>query len=49
MTWDEIIKISKEDFVHIGNHSHSHEYLTKYEFEDFKKDIDKSIEIFEKN
>ena len=48
MTWDEIIKISKEDFVLIGNHSHSHEYLTKYEFNDFIKDIDRSIEIFEK-
>ena len=46
MSWDEIIKISKEDFVHIGNHSHSHKYLIKYKFEDFKKDIDKSIEIF---
>ena len=49
MNWKEIIQISKEDFVHIGNHSHSHEYLTKYEFDDFKKDIDKSIEIFERN
>ena len=47
MNWEEIIKISKEDFVHIGNHSHSHEYLIKYEFDDFKKDIDKSIKIFE--
>ena len=47
MSWDEIINISNEDFVFIGNHSHSHEYLTKYKFEDFKKDIDKSIEIFE--
>ena len=46
MSWDEIITISKEDFVYIGNHSHSHEYLTKYKFADFKKDIDKSIEIF---
>ena len=41
MSWDEIIEISKEDFVFIGNHSHSHEYLIKYKFEDFKKDIDK--------
>ena len=48
MSWEEIIKISKEDFVYIGNHSHSHEYLTKYEFDKFKQDIDKSIEIFEK-
>ncbi len=47
MSWNEIIEISKEDFVFIGNHSHSHKYLVKYKFDDFKKDIDKSIEIFE--
>ncbi len=49
MSWDEIIEISKEDFVFIGNHSHSHEYLVKYKFENFEKDIIKSIELFEKN
>ena len=49
MSWDEIIEISKEDFVFIGNHSHSHEYLVKYNFEKFEKDILKSIKIFEKN
>ena len=27
MTWDQIREIAKEDFVEIGNHSHSHEYL----------------------
>ena len=48
MNWDEIIKISSEDFVSIGNHSHSHEYLLKYDFNDFKKDIDMSINIFKK-
>ena len=48
MTWDEIIEISQEEFVTIGNHSHSHEYLTKYKFNDFKKDIDQSIKLFEK-
>ena len=25
MSWDQIREISKEKFVHIGNHSHSHE------------------------
>ena len=49
MSWDEIIEISKEDFVFIGNHSHSHEYLVKYKFEKFEKDIIKSIKLFEKN
>ena len=48
MSWEEIIEISKEDYVFVGNHSHSHEYLIKYKFEDFKKDINKSIKIFEK-
>ena len=47
MTWDQIIEISQEEFVVIGNHSHSHEYLTKYNFDDFKKDIDQSIKLFE--
>ena len=49
MNWDEITEISKEDFVYIGNHSHSHEYLVKYKFEKFKKDIAKSIKIFKEN
>ena len=35
MSWNEITEISKEDFVLIGNHSHSHEYLTKYFFLSF--------------
>ena len=47
MSWDEILEISKEDFVFIGNHSHSHEYLVKYKFEKFEEDIVKSIKIFE--
>jgi len=46
MNWSQIKEIEKEDFVLIGNHSHSHEYLTDYKFEYFKKDIDKSIKIF---
>ena len=46
MNWDQVKEIEKEDFAFIGNHSHSHEYLVDYEFNDFKKDIDQSIEIF---
>ena len=49
MSWEEIREISNEDFVFIGNHSHSHSYLVKYKFEKFEKDIHKSIKIFEKN
>ena len=48
MTWEQINEIEKEDFVFIGNHSHSHEYLLNIEHEAFIKDINKSIEIFKK-
>ena len=27
MNWDQIREIEKENFVEIGNHSHTHEYL----------------------
>ena len=47
MTWDQIKEVEKEKFAFIGNHSHSHDYLINYDFENFKKDIDKSISIFE--
>ena len=48
MTWEQIKEIEKEDFVFIGNHSHSHEYLLNLGHEEFVKDIKKSIEIFKK-
>ena len=47
MNWEQIKEIEKENFAYIGNHSHSHEYLINYEFDKFKKDIDKSINIFQ--
>ena len=47
MTWSEIKEIEKKDFVYIGNHSHTHKYLVNFKFNEFKKDIDKSIKIFE--
>ena len=49
MTWKQIQEIAKEDYVHIGNHSHSHEYLVDENITDIKKDIDKSILIFKNN
>ncbi len=49
MTWDQLKEVEKEEFAFLGNHSHSHEYLIGYNFEKFKKDIDKSIDIFKKN
>ena len=29
MNWDQIKELFNEDFVEIGNHSHSHEYLER--------------------
>ena len=49
MTWEQIKEIEKENFAFIGNHSHSHEYLVEYNFNEFKKDIDTSIRIFNNN
>ena len=49
MTWDQIKELSKEDFVEIGNHSHTHEYLADETNELIKEDINKSILIFKKN
>ncbi len=46
MNWEQISEIEKYQFAFIGNHSHSHDYLINFNFEKFKKDIDKSIEIF---
>ena len=49
MNWNQIKEIENEKFAFIGNHSHSHEYLINYNFENFKNDIDKSIKIFKNN
>ena len=46
MSWDQIKEINKEDFVEIGNHSHSHEYLVDMNDDVIKNDIIKSINIF---
>ena len=48
MTWDQIREISKEEFVEIGNHSHTHEYLVDENKEIIINDIKKSISIFNK-
>ena len=48
MTWEQIREISKEDFVEIGNHSHTHEYLVDENNKIIKEDIEKSIKIFKK-
>ncbi len=46
MTWDQIKEISKENYVEIGNHSHTHEYLVDEDKKTIKEDIEKSISIF---
>lgn len=47
MNWDQIRELYNEDFVEIGNHSHSHEYLVDESREVIESDILKSIKIFE--
>ena len=49
MSWGQIKEISEENFVEIGNHSHTHEYLADENNEVIKEDIEKSISIFKKN
>ena len=48
MNWSQILELHESDLVEIGNHSHSHEYLVDENSEVIKKDILKSIEIFNK-
>ncbi len=49
MSWEQIKEIDKEEFAFIGNHSHSHEYLVQFSFDEFKNDIDTSIKLFNEN
>ena len=46
MSWENIREIEKYDFVEIGNHSHTHEYLIDFEDQEIKNDLKKSISIF---
>ncbi len=48
MTWDQIREIDNEEFVEIGNHSHTHEYLVDESRDVIVSDIKKSISIFKK-
>ena len=49
MNWTQIAEIAKEKFVHIGNHSFSHEYLVDQTNEDIIYDINRSITDFKNN
>jgi len=49
MTWKQIKELEKESFVHIGNHSHTHDYLVDLKNKKFINDIDTAVSIFNKN
>ena len=49
MTWEQIKHISKEKFVHIGNHSYSHDYLVDKTNDEISKDINLALKDFEEN
>ena len=46
MSWENIREIEKYDFVEIGNHSHTHDYLIDFKDQEIKDDLVKSINIF---
>ena len=48
MNWDEIREIEKYDFVEIGNHSHTHDYLIDFAEKKIRDDLKTSIDIFKK-
>ncbi len=39
MNWEQIQTVSKHDFAHIGNHSHSHGYLVDKTDKEIRKDL----------
>ena len=49
MTWEQIKEISREEFVHIGNHSYSHDYLIDKKNDEIIKDINQAIADLKKN
>jgi peptidoglycan/xylan/chitin deacetylase (PgdA/CDA1 family) len=49
MNWDQIKELAKEEFVHIGNHSFSHEYLVDKKNEEIIYDINRAITDFKNN
>ncbi len=49
MSWEQIKELSNHNFVEIGNHSHSHEYLVDENINEIRNDITKSKNILKKN
>ena len=43
MTMDQLKEVESHSFAYLGNHSHSHEYMVEFDFEKYKKDINKSV------
>ena len=46
MNWEQIKEVESNDFVLIGHHSHTHEYLIDVSNEEFVLDIEKANKIF---
>ena len=46
MTWEQIKEIEKNDFVTIGHHSHTHDYLIDKSNKEFINDIENASKIF---
>ena len=49
MNWDQIKEIAKEQFVHIGNHGYSHEYLVDMKNDEIMNDINRATADFKNN
>ena len=49
MNWAQIKEIEKSDFVMIGHHSHTHDYLIDKSNKEFISDIEKANKIFLEN
>ena len=49
MTWKQIKEISREEFVHIGNHSYSHDYLIDKTDDEIINDLDLALKDLKKN
>tara|TARA_B110000027_G_scaffold133601_1_gene162528 strand:- start:1617 stop:2666 length:1050 start_codon:yes stop_codon:yes gene_type:complete len=49
MSWNEIKEISKQNFAHIGHHSHSHEYLVDMKDQEILEDLNIASSNFKNN
>ena len=49
MSWEQIKEVSREKFAHIGNHSHSHEYLIDMKDQEIIDDINIASSGFKNN